>query len=263
MGFWEMFKNAIFFVINWLYTLCGDWGVAIILITIIFRLLILPITIRQMKTSYTMQKMQPKIKEIQEKYADDKTRQQEEMMKVYSEAKFNPLSGCLPMLLQMPIFMALFQVLRGLEDLIAGAGHPEYVLPAKFYTIIPDLSHSASQVFSFSAEGIIASLPYLVMLLIFSVSMLLPMLITRNTERNALMMTGAMSIMMLFLGWTTPAGVLLYWDTSSLIGIGQQFIINRMNKRKEKQEEEEKIEITPVKVDVVRKERKNRPRKSR
>jgi YidC/Oxa1 family membrane protein insertase len=127
-----MFKNAIFLVINWLYSLCGDWGLAIVLITIMFRILILPITMRQMKTTYVMQKMQPKIKEIQEKYADDKPRQQEEMMKVYSEAKFNPLSGCLPMLLQMPIFMALFQVLRELDTLISGAGHPEYVLPARF-----------------------------------------------------------------------------------------------------------------------------------
>ena len=263
MGFWDVFKNAIFYVINWLYGLVGDWGLAIVLITIIFRILILPITIRQMKSSASMQKMQPKIKEIQTKYADDRVRQQQEMAKIYSDSKFNPLSGCLPMLLQMPIFMALFQVLRELESLISAAGYPDSVLPASFYSILPDLSHSAGDVFSFTLEGILACLPYLVMLLIFSVSMLVPMLLNKNFDRNNLMITGMMSVMMLWLGWGSPAGVLLYWDTSSIIGIGQQLVMNQLNKRKEAAIEEEMADITPVKVEVVRKEHKSRPRKSR
>ncbi|MCL2136177.1 MAG: YidC/Oxa1 family membrane protein insertase [Coriobacteriia bacterium] len=263
MGFWTYFKEAIYLVIDLLFRLCGDWGVAIILITIIFRMLILPITIRQSNSQFKMQKLQPAMKAIQEKYADDKVRQNEEMMKLYSEAKYNPLSGCLPMLLQMPIFAALFQVLRELESLIIKAGHADEVLPASLFNIIPDLSVSAKAIFTFTPEGFITSLPYLIMLLLFGVSMLIPMLLNPNTDKNTLLITGFMSIMMLSFGWNTPAGVLLYWDTSSIIGSVQQAIVKMINQRKEQNEEEELIEIKPVKVDVERKERKNRPRKTK
>jgi YidC/Oxa1 family membrane protein insertase len=257
-----MFKNAIFLAISWLYGLCGDWGLAIILITVIFRLLIMPLTVKQTNSAYRMQKVQPKLKELQEKYADDKVRLQEEQLKLYSEAKFNPLAGCLPMLLQMPIFMALFQVLRELTSLITAAGHPAEVLPASFFTLIPDLSIAASQVFSFSADGFIAAIPYVIMLLLFGSSMLVPMLTNPNMESSMLMITIMMSVSMLWFGWTTPAGVLLYWDTSSIIGIAQTLISRALNKRKDA-EEEEQVELKPVKVEVERKERKSRPHKSR
>lgn len=263
MGFWELFKNAIFIVIDWLYSWCGDWGLAIILITVIFRILIFPITMRQNKSTLVMQKLQPKIKEIQEKYADDRTRQSEELQKVYAEAKYNPLSGCLPMLLQMPIFMALYQVLRELSNLITQSGRPDDVLPATFYNLLPDLSLSASTVFAFTAEAFVAAIPYLVMMLLFSLSMLVPALINRSGDRNTLIMTGVMSVMMLWFGWTVPAGVLLYWDTSALIGIGQTLITKKMNEHKEATIEEEMVEIKPVKVEVERKERKTRPRKNK
>ena len=261
MGFWTIFKDWIFSAINWLYGFSGDWGMAIIMITIIFRIIIFPITARQFKSSYVMQKLQPKMKEIQTKYADDKARQQEEMMKLYKEAKFNPLSGCLPMILQMPLFIALYQVLQQLETLITNSNHSADALPATFYGVITDLSYSASKVFSFSASGIGHSIPYFILLLIFGSSMWLPMLINRTKDRNTMMMTGAMSIFMLFIGWSAPAGVLLYWDTSSLIGVGQQFVSRLMMDKKA--EKEEAIEIKPVKVEVERKERKARPRKTK
>jgi YidC/Oxa1 family membrane protein insertase len=263
LGFWDIFKNAIFDAINSVYGYCGDWGIAIIIITVIFRILILPITIKQSNSTYKMQKFTPLIKEIQEKYADDRERQNEELTKLYTEAKFNPLSGCLPTLLQMPLFMALFQVLRGLDQLIINAGHSESVLPATFLKIIPDLSESLSMVFSFSSEGIKTSLPYLIMLLLFSASMLVPMLINQSTDQQAMTMTAAMSVMMLFAGWRTPAGVLLYWDASSIIGISQQIISKIVNERKDREAEKEQIEIKPVKVNVERRERKSRPRKSK
>ena len=114
---WEVFLDAIFALINWLYGFTHDWGMAIILITIVFRIIIYPITRKQYKSTYAMQKMQPQLKAIREKYADDQQRQQEETMKLYQEAKFNPLSGCLPMVLQMPIFIALYQVLLNLSGI--------------------------------------------------------------------------------------------------------------------------------------------------
>ena len=108
---WDIIKNWIFDVIQFFYNFCGDWGLAIIIVTVIFRILVAPLMHKQAKSSYQMQKVQPLMQEIQRKYADDPMRQQEEMQKLYAEAKFNPLAGCLPMILQMPIFIALFQVL--------------------------------------------------------------------------------------------------------------------------------------------------------
>ena len=108
---WEWFKDFIFDVISFFYNLCGDWGMAIIIVTIIFRIIVSPLMHKQAKSNYQMQKIQPQIAKIQEKYADDRIKLGEETQKLYAEAKFNPLAGCLPMLLQMPIFIALFQVL--------------------------------------------------------------------------------------------------------------------------------------------------------
>jgi len=258
---WDAFLNAIFWLIEKLHSFSGDWGLAIILITIVFRMLIYPITARQFRSTYKMQKMQPKIKELQEKYKDDKTRQQEEMMKVYKEAKFSPLSGCLPMILQMPLFIALFQVLRSLPDRIAAIGGTDAILPATFYSIIPDLSQSSSGVFSLTPEGILAFIPYLLLVVLFGVSMLIPLLINKTRDRNTLLMTGVMAVMMLWFGWSSPAGVLLYWDTSSLIGVAQQAISRKMMERKDEQTEQETIEIKPVKVEVERAVKKPRPRK--
>ena len=263
MGFWEYFKNAIFIVLDWLYRVCGDWGIAIILITIIFRVLISPITLKQSRSAYQMQKLQPKLKEIQDKYSGNPRRVQEEQSKLYAEANVNPFSGCLPTLLQMPLFAVLLNVLRDLDSRIISAGHAESVLPARLYNLIPDLSLNASGVFSFTAEGLMAALPYFITLVLFGASMALPMLINPVTDKSTRMTTLFMAGMMLLVGWNTPAGVLLYWDTSSLIGIGQQILVKRNAQQREARESNETIDIKPVVVDVERRERRNRPRKSK
>ena len=251
---WEEFLKFIFFVLNWLHGFVGDWGIAIILITIIFRILIYPITRKQFKSTYAMQKIQPQMAAIKAKYADDPAKQQEEMMKLYAEVKFNPLSGCLPMLLQMPIFIALFQVLSNLQKYI---GETEEAIT--FLGIVPDLTKAPQAVFSFSLEGVVAVIPYVILVLLFGVSMLIPMLLNKNTEKQTKMITGVMSIMMIGFGWISPAGVLLYWDASSLIGVAQQALTQRYLKKKD--EEQEAIEIKPIKVEVERKEHKARPTK--
>lgn len=258
---WQAFLNVIFWLIKSCYNIVGDWGMAIIVITIVFRLLIWPLMQSQIKSSYQMQKVQPIMQEIQTKYADDPTRMQEEMQKLYAEAKFNPLAGCLPILLQMPIFMALFQVLRNMQDYIG-----ENASTYEFYNIIHDLTVSPSAAFS---QGIGAFIPYAVLLLIFAGATFAPMLIqqrnaTASSQRNqTLMIAGIMSLMMLWIGWGSPAGVLLFWGASSLIGIAQQQIVTRRLKHKDAQEEALALETKPVQVDVTRKVKKKRPTKSR
>jgi len=203
--------------------------------------------------------MQPQIKAINEKYADDPQRKQQETMKLYQEAKFNPLSGCLPMLLQMPIFMALFRVLRNMADEFDHYQNAPYT----FYKIIPDITMSPNEVFSSPEGGLVASIPYILLLLLFASSMLIPLLINRQQDNQKQMriMMIIMCIFMLFIGWNSSAGVLLYWDLSSYIGVAQQNISRVMLKKKDERAEEELVDVTPVKVEVDRKERKARPRK--
>jgi len=227
---WDQFKNLIFAALTYLHAVTGDWGVAIILLTIGIRILILPLTIKQTASMYEMQKIQPKIKALQAKYKDDKEKLQEETLKFYSENKVNPLGGCLPLLLQMPVFFALFQVLRELGPKIA----PE--VPS-FLGIITNLSLMPKDVYKAAAvagpmAGIVAALPYIILVILFSVSIWLPQALMPGDKQQK--MIGAyMAIAMLWFGWSSPAGVLLYWDASSIWGVAQQQLtMTWMNKKK-------------------------------
>lgn len=230
----------------------GDWGLAILILTIIVRLLLLPLTFKQMKSMAEMQRVQPLLQEMQTRYANDPQRLNEEMMKFYSEHKFNPLAGCLPMLLQMPIFFALFSVLR-------------YKLPedAAFYGILPNLTLSPSQVLS--AQGFLPALPYIIFTLFFAALTFLPMMMQKNQNSMTKGMGAMMAVMMLFVGWSSPAGVILYWVASSAWGVVQQFIITRKTDHDIDAQEAAKAELAakPVQVDVTRREHKKRPTKKR
>lgn len=236
---WNAIKEAIFMVLVQLEAFTGDWGLAIIILTILIRLLLWPLTAKQVKSTLAMQKVTPQIKKIQEKYKDDKEKQQEELMKFYSDNKVNPFASCLPMLLQMPIFIALYQVLGGTPDKPGllmqhlasnGAG--------TFFGIIPDISTSASQVFA--SGNYLTFIPYVLLVIIFGLSVWLPQAITPNAEKTQKMMGIYMGAFMLFIGWSVPAGVLLYWDTSSILGIlQQQLTTSAMKKAMEVEEENE------------------------
>ncbi|MEX2102075.1 MAG: YidC/Oxa1 family membrane protein insertase [Actinomycetota bacterium] len=104
--------GAIGWVLAEIYDVVGNYGVAIIILTIIVRLILLPLGIKQVRSMHNMQSLQPKIKQLQQKYKGNKQRQQEEVMKLYRESGVNPLSGCWPVLLQFPILIAMYAVLR-------------------------------------------------------------------------------------------------------------------------------------------------------
>lgn len=259
---WDAFLEFIFWIIKSIYSVVGDWGMAILVITIIFRLLVWPLMQKQIKSSYQMQKVQPLMQEIQQKYADDPQRMQEEMQKLYAETGFNPVAGCLPILLQMPIFMALFQVLRNMPHYL-GNEQGSY----EFYGLVPDLTLSPSAALPM---GIGTFVPYLILLLIFAGATFAPMIMQQmgqpdNPQRKqTLIMAGVMSIMMLWIGWGSPAGVLLFWGMSSLIGVAQQKIVTAMMKKRDEEAELKAAEEEPkpVSVDVTRKVKKKRPTKN-
>ncbi|CAK7032435.1 MAG: Membrane protein insertase YidC [Paraeggerthella hongkongensis] len=253
---WDVIKDWVFNIIHFFYDFCGDWGLAIIVVTVIFRVLISPLMHKQTKSSYQMQKVQPLMQEIQRKYADDPQRQQEEMQKLYAEAKFNPLAGCLPMLLQMPIFIALFQVLSEMGSRTQGTTY-------EFYNLVPSLVMRPSEAFSM---GFGTFVPYLILMVVFAAATFLPMILMQmgnkdNPQRKQTMiMAAVMSVFMLWISWGSPAGVLLFWGASSLIGIAQQQISMRIMKRRDA-EAAETIEVKPIEVDVTRKVKKPRPTK--
>ena len=256
---WDTLKDGVFNVINFFYIFLGgnnggDWGMAIIIVTIVFRLLMTPLMYKQAKSSYLMQKVQPKIKEIQQKFSNDPSRQQQEMQKLYADAKFNPLAGCLPMLLQMPIFILLYQVLNEM-------GTRDGINNASFYNLVPDLFMSPSTAFN---AGVSEFIPYLILMIVFAGATFIPMLMMQTTTdpaqiKQTRIMAAVMSVFMLFISWSAPAGVLLFWGVSSLIGVAQQRISLRIVKSKEQEEETTEVSTTPI--EVVRKSKKPKPTK--
>ncbi|GAB4279690.1 MAG: hypothetical protein Kow0056_13190 [Coriobacteriia bacterium] len=206
--------------LEWLHVHVGDYGVAIILLTVVLRILMIPLTVKQTRSMHELQRIQPKIKEIQKKYKDDKQKQNEELMKFYQENSINPFGGCLPLLIQMPVFLALFGVLSRAEQL---AGEP-------FWIILPDLRATPSAVLS--EQGIVAALPYLVFVVLFGLSAWLPnRMLSKDRQQNRMGLF--MSLMLLYFGWISPAGVLLYWVTSSIWQMGQQYVTLKMLEKEE------------------------------
>lgn len=256
---WDAFKDLIFWCINSVYSFAGDWGMAILVVTLIFRVILMPLMRKQIKSSYQMQKVQPLMQEIQQKYADDQPRMQEEMQKLYAEAKFNPLAGCLPIFLQMPIFIALFQVLQEMGTRTQGSTY-------QFYHLVPDLTLTPASSLS---QGFLTFLPYLILLLVFAGATFAPMILQQrnvadaNQRRQTLIMSAFMTVFMLWIGWGSPAGVLLFWGVSSLFGVFQQQITMRALKAEDEKKEAEIVDVKPVKVEVERKVKKKRPHKSR
>ena len=253
---WDGILNGCASVLYELAKLVGDWGLAIIIVTLIIRLLLFPLQRKQLKSSFQMQQVQPRMQEIQTLYAGDQVKIQQEMQKLYQETGFNPLAGCLPMLIQMPIFIILFQVLRDKIGQYAGGD-----LAISFYNILPNLTQTVPDAFN---QGVTYAIPYIIFMLLFIGLSIAPMLIQlRQNQQNKSQMTmmlGLMGIMFIWMSFISPAGVMLYWALSSAFGLAQQLITQRILK-KEAAEKEEAAPAKHIKVNVERREKKKRPTK--
>ena len=249
---WDWFINFLTAVLAGIEGFVGDWGLAVIILTVIVRLILTPLMAHSTRSTARMQVMQPKLQEIQERYADDPTRQAEELRKVYAEMKFNPLGGCLPIFLQMPIFFGLFSVVRAVPE------------DACFYSILPSISKSCSDMVA--TGDWVAAAPYVIFVLLFGVLTFIPMILNTSlqdsSQRSQTMTMGAvMAVMMLMFGWGVPAAVVLYYVTSSLWQVVQQKVITQRVMEKAKADAEVEAANKPVEVDVVRREKKPRPHK--
>ena len=204
-------------MLAWTYAhIVANYGVAIILLTIVLRLVTYPLTQRSMKSMKKFGVIAPQMKEIQEKYKDDKPKQQEELTALYRRKGMNPLTamggGCLPMLIQMPFMIALYYALQGSIEL----------RHAPFMLWIDDLS-APEDLFS------IAGLPIRLLPLMMGATMILQqrMTPTPSADPQQKQMMMMMSVMFIFLFYQFPSGLVLYWFVSNLLGIAQQLIVNR------------------------------------
>jgi YidC/Oxa1 family membrane protein insertase len=198
-----------------LYSIIPNYGIAIILLTILVRVVTIPLTTKQMRSMERMRNLQPKIKSLQEKFSDDRQKQSEEMMKLYRTEGVNPLGGCFPMVLQLPVFIGLFYALRSSIQL----------RQAPFVGWINDLSAPETL---FTIPGI--DLPIRLLPVVMGASMVLQQKITPTTMSDpaqARMMMTIMPIMMTVLFYQFPSGLVLYWFVSNILAITHQLWIGR------------------------------------
>lgn len=249
---WDWFVQFLTWVLEKIAGAVGDWGLAVIILTFIVRLLITPLMNKSSASNARMQVLQPKMQEIQERYKDDPERQMQEMRKFQAENNFNPLGGCLPMLLQMPIFFALFTVARSVPA------------DACFFNILPSISMSVRE--AVAQFGISGALVYLLFDVGFGAVTLGQMLVSvknlpEEQRQQNVIMGVMMGVMMVWFGWSVPAAVLLYYVTSSVWQVIQQQIVTKRVIAKVTAETEAKLAEQPVEINVVRRERKPRPKK--
>ncbi len=224
-------QNIIEYVIIFLYNnVVSSYGVVIILLTLIVRIILTPLTITQTKSMAKMQKLQPKIKEIQKKYKDDKQKIQEKTMEFYKENNVNPLSGCLPLLLQMPVFFALFQALRNPSNIVTD-------VLGKF-----TISGTPNPAYDFLWLNLNEPDPYYILVILMVGTMFLSTRMT-TTDPKQSMISYIMPVVFGFIAFRLPAGILVYWVTTNIWTIGQQYLVNKIVSRgKEKEEQEEEKE---------------------
>jgi len=216
-GWFYWFEKPLFYLLNWLFNLVGNFGVAIILMTFIVRGIMFPIAQKQFASMAQMRAVQPKMKAIQAKHKDDKQQQQQEIMKLYKDEKVNPLAGCLPIFLQIPIFFALYKVLMlsiemrhqpfilWIKDLSA----PDPLTPVNLFGLLPFDPPT------FLAVGILPILMGITMHLQFKL----------NPAPMDPMQKQIFSIMpwiLVFIMAPFAAGLQLYWTVSNTLTILQQ-----------------------------------------
>jgi len=216
-GWFVWFEKPIFYLLDWLFHHVGNFGVAIILLTCIVRALLFPVAQRQFASMASMKKVQPKMKALQERYKDDKPQLQQEMMKLYREEKVNPLAGCLPIFIQMPIFIALYKVLMLAIEMrhqpfvlwIRDLSAPDPLTPVNLFGFLPFEPPSMLHL------GVLAILLGVTMWLQF--------------RMNPAQMDPAQQQVMQFMPWLMmlffaplAAGLQLYYVANNLLSLAQQ-----------------------------------------
>jgi len=219
------------------------WALSIVGLVIVIRIALIPVFVRQIKAQRGMQLLQPKMKEIQTKYAGDRNKQSEEMMKLYKETGTNPLSSCLPLVLQAPIFYALFQVLQGIAQLQSKgvfqweqyAGLTQQAHDSLLFGLVPlyatfkDADQTPNPVATRILCGILVVLMTATTFLTQRQLMVKNMPAGNPMAQQQKILLYVFPLMFAFGGFGFPVGVLIYWLTTNLWSMGQQFWVIRNN----------------------------------
>ena len=225
----SIISNLLGHILRIIIAFVKNYGLSIVVFTVFVKLLLVPLMVKQIKSQKAMQDIQPKIKEIQEKYKNKPEKQQEELMKIYQEAKINPLAGCLPLLIQMPILIGLFNVLRD---------------PVTYGVFVSDAAFKAADTGFLWIKNLTDSGYYSLALLSGGSAYFMQKMMATGDEQTENMMksmTYVMTAMSLFWGFTFPAGVAIYWITSNLFSIAQYQLITSPLKAKLADSKEEVV----------------------
>jgi YidC/Oxa1 family membrane protein insertase len=200
-------------VLDWLHGSIGlTWAWSIVALTVIVRMLLVPLTVRQIHSMQNLQRHAPQMKELQKKYKADKKRQQEELMKFYRENNINPAASCLPLLAQFPVFIALYLVLRQFSK------HPPPGDLSWLHGFVPDIAAHASAHWS-----------GYVLLAIYVVSQLVSTLLMATTmDKTQRTMLLVLPVAFVFFLVNFPVGLVIYWVTTNLWTVGQGLITRRL-----------------------------------
>ncbi|MDN3506238.1 MAG: membrane protein insertase YidC [Simkaniaceae bacterium] len=222
----QPFAKFLFIIMNFFHTVTGSWGISIILLTIVLRVLLFPLTNWSMKSMARMQQVTPKLKEIQEKYKKDPKRVQLETMNLYRKEKVNPFGGCFPILIQLPFLFGMLDVMKSSFPLRGASFIPGWINDLS----APDVLFSWSYPIPFIGTSF-HLLPILLGVAMVLQSRLNPATKVSGTltdqQRQQKFMSNIIPIFMTFLFYKFPSGLNIYWLTSTLLGIVQQWLVNK------------------------------------
>ena len=273
MAIIEPFALAIGFLLSYIHDYVSSYGISIVILTVIINIIIFPLTLRQTRSTKRMQDAQPELKRLQKQYRDNKEELNKKVAEYYKENGINPLGCVVPLLVQMPVWFALFRVLREPllfipkeATLFSKLQDPLSVL---FYGM--DLQVPASQINTW-----VERVPYIfLILLVVCTALIQQNQLTKkqpksnNPQQQQMQMIGkVMPLFFGFISWTLPSGLVVYFLTGNIFRIGQQALIVKLdeNQANEEKKENEKKKIDEEKTegpiaDDSRKKRKKRRRK--
>ena len=217
----EPIERPLTSILEWLHASVGlSWAFAIIVLTLMVRIVLVPLTVKQIRSMQKLQILAPELKALQAKYKNDKKRQQEEVMEFYRENQVNPLTSCLPIALQIPIFISLFYVLKDFEKEV----FPKYPnSDLGFLNIVPSITDNISEHLTGPNYS---GLLLLVLYVGSQIASTLFMSATMDQRQKYLFM--ALPIIFIFFIVNFPMGLMLYWTTTNLWTVGQGLITRRL-----------------------------------
>jgi YidC/Oxa1 family membrane protein insertase len=226
-------------VLNWFHSNLGlTWAWSIVATTVVVRMILVPLTIRQIHSMQSLQKHAPQMKEIQKKYKGDRQKQNEELMKFYRENNINPAASCLPMLLQIPVFIALYYTLKHFNSNFNVGPNADL---SWLHPLIPDISAKTT-----SSWG-----GYVLLVVYVASQMASTLFMAATADKTQRMIFMLMPLFFVFVIARFPAGLVLYWVTTNLWTVGQGLITRRLVARTPAPAPERRSSRTPPKQETA------------